>query len=609
MRRKLGLFTLGWVLVLFGGLIAHLVQTSGGVKVTDVRFPGDGGVQFAGLLYTPPSATPEHPAPAVLVAHGFINTREMQSPFAIELARRGYVVLAMDMAGHGYSGGVLGDQGGGGPAALKYLRGLPGVDKSNIGLEGHSMGGVPVIAAAAAFPDGYRSVVLEGSTTGFLGQTRDGDGAFPRNLEVVFGQFDEFAPLMWQVPKGSMAASSKRLEKIFATAGPVVPGKVYGDIAAGTARRLVNPPVDHPQEHFNAAGVAPAVDWFGQTLTGAASPKPLSDEIWFGKEIGTAIGFVGCVMLMLGTFDLALSMRLFSRLRAEPQVAASGRGGRWWLAFLVSAALPAVTFYPFMKFAPTVFFAPFAVTGTLPFALSTFSEQITNQLAVWAMLTGVVSLLLSLVLRGERTTFTHRWGLAVGIALLSVSVGYLSLVVVDALFKVDYRFWVLGLKLLDARHFGFFLVYLPFFTAFFLLALRGFASSIPVRGESATEASVYGALAMGLGFAVMLGAQYVTMAATGLLLTPQEPLNTIIAFQFVPILAVIGVIAAFTYRRTNDYAPGAFVCALFVTWYIVAGTAVFPSSLAAFAPRPAAKPSTAAAAQAPTPANAAPPAK
>ena len=64
------------------------------------------------------------------MAHGFINTREMQSPFAIELARRGFVVLAMDMAGHGYSGGALGDEGFGGPAALAYLRALPFVDKN-----------------------------------------------------------------------------------------------------------------------------------------------------------------------------------------------------------------------------------------------------------------------------------------------------------------------------------------------------------------------------------------------------------------------------------------------------------------------------------------------
>jgi hypothetical protein len=86
------------------------------------------------------------------------------------------------------------------------------------------------------------------------------------------------------------------------------------------------------------------------------------------------------------------------------------------------------------------------------------------------------------------------------------------------------------------------------------------------------------------------------MAATGLLLTPDEPLNTIIAFQFVPVLAVVGIIAAFTWRLTGDYVPGAFVCALFLTWYITAGTAIFPPNAAALAPPPAPRPATAAAA-------------
>ena len=193
MGRRLGLFTLGWVLVLFGGLIACLVQTSGGVSVRDIRYPGTGGSSFSALLYVPPGASAAHPAPAVLVSHGFINTREMQSPFAIELARRGFVVLAMDMAGHGWSDGALGEQGFGGPAGLAYLKSLPFVDKTEIGLEGHSMGGSPVMAAAASDPTGYRSVVLEGSTTHFLGAGPEGTPAFPRNLELVFGQHDEFA--------------------------------------------------------------------------------------------------------------------------------------------------------------------------------------------------------------------------------------------------------------------------------------------------------------------------------------------------------------------------------------------------------------------------------
>nr|QQZ51272.1 alpha/beta hydrolase [Phenylobacterium glaciei] len=95
---------------------------------------------MSGLLYRPASATAATPAPAVLASHGYINTREMQSPFAIELSRRGFVVLAMDMTGHGGSGAAVGQQGFGGPAALRYLRALDYVDAGNIGLEGHSLG-------------------------------------------------------------------------------------------------------------------------------------------------------------------------------------------------------------------------------------------------------------------------------------------------------------------------------------------------------------------------------------------------------------------------------------------------------------------------------------
>ncbi len=45
------------------------------------------------------------------------------------------------------------------------------------------------------------------------------------------------------------------------------------------------------------------------------------------------------------------------------------------------------------------------------------------------------------------------------------------------------------------------------------------------------------------------------------------------AIQFVPLLAFIGLVSTFTFRRTNSFWPGAFLCALVVTWYIVAGQA------------------------------------
>ena len=561
MLRKWGFLILGLVLILGGSYLASAIQTSGGVVLKDVRFAGDDGLTQSGLLYVPKSATAATPAPAVLASHGYINTREMQSPFAIELARRGFVVLAMDMVGHGYSDGAvkLGPgQDLGGPAALRYLQSLPFVDKTNIGLEGHSMGGVPIATAAASQPDGYKAIVFEGSTPAFLGAQTPPN---LHNLAVVFGQYDEFAPLMWGEPKGSLVANSKKLAKVFGVEGPVLVGKIYGAIGDGSARVLENPPVTHPWEHFSRAGVGGAVDWFQKTLTGEANPLPAADQIWLWKDIGTGIGFVGFVCLLLGTFELLMTTSLFASLNQAPQPVADRRGLKWWLAFVLTAAVPALTFYPVMK------------VGVLFFPMQLFPQSIQNQLVVWALANALITVLLSLVLRGGKPTFTNDWAKSAGIAAATMAVGYLSIVAVDAVFKVDYRFWVLGLKPFDARHALMAIPYLIPWTVFFLVALRALCANLAVKGEGFMFQAGAWKLAMSLGFVVLLVVEYATLFQTGLLFTPKEPLNTIVAIQFVPLLATIGAIAAVTYRRTNSYVPGALICALLLSWYVTAGTA------------------------------------
>ena len=100
------LFWIGLAILLIGSIAAHLVQTSSDVTIKDVRFVGAGGNLQSGLLYVPPGATAETKAPGILAVHGYINSREVQSGFAIEYARRGYVVLSIDQTGHGYSQGA-----------------------------------------------------------------------------------------------------------------------------------------------------------------------------------------------------------------------------------------------------------------------------------------------------------------------------------------------------------------------------------------------------------------------------------------------------------------------------------------------------------------------
>src|SRR6202048_3125617 len=264
MRGRWSLAITGLVLIIAGGLLAHFTQTADGIRIQDVRFKGAKGNTMSALLYIPANATAQAPAPGILAVHGYINSRETQDGFAIEFARRGYVVLDLDQTGHGYSDPPAFANGFGGPDGLAHLRSLDIVDKNNIGLEGHSMGGWTVLAAATAMPNDYKSMVLEGSSTG-KPFAADGTPNWPRNTALVFAQYEEFSNLMWGVDRARDVTQSPKLWAMFGTNGPVEPGKLYGDIAQGTARVLYTPAITHPAEHISHEAI-------GYTSTG--SPKP-----------------------------------------------------------------------------------------------------------------------------------------------------------------------------------------------------------------------------------------------------------------------------------------------------------------------------------------------
>ena len=84
------------VLILLGSALAGLFNTGiGATKVTRISFDGGHG-RLSGLLYMPKDASADNPKPAVIVTHGYLNSAEMQDANAIELSRRGFVVLALD---------------------------------------------------------------------------------------------------------------------------------------------------------------------------------------------------------------------------------------------------------------------------------------------------------------------------------------------------------------------------------------------------------------------------------------------------------------------------------------------------------------------------------
>src|SRR6201992_4471191 len=119
---------------------------------------------------------------------------------------------------------------------------------------------------------------------------------------------------MWGVEKARDVTKSEKLWALFGTTGAVEPGKVYGDIAQGTARVLYTPAMTAPAEHISNEAIGYSLGWFAKTLQGG-TPKPSSDQIWFRKEIGTLVALIGFVALLIGAFDGLLEASFFSHLR------------------------------------------------------------------------------------------------------------------------------------------------------------------------------------------------------------------------------------------------------------------------------------------------------
>ncbi len=557
------LLWLGIVIMVLGCWLAASIQTAGGIRIQDVRFTGTNGTAMSGLLYIPPNATAETPAPGVLAVHGYFNSREAQDGFAIEFSRRGYVVLAIDQTGHGYSEPPAFANAFGGIDGLKYLRSLDIVDKNNVGLEGHSMGGWTVVNAAAAIPDGYKALVLEGSSTG-APYAPEGTTSFPRNLAVVFSRYDEFAGIMWGVDKATNVIHSEKMQAVFGAGDPIVPGKVYGSMEEGSARVLYTPAGTHPMDHIYTVAIGHAVDWMQKNLEGGKT-IPADDQIWYWKEIGTLIALVGFTVFILGVLRGLLNLPYFAVLKGQPQVSSVKRDARWWITLAVGTLIPAITFLPFCRLGGDLI----PVNGVL-------SQQFVSELCFWVLLNVVIILSLAKVFRAQADRAIDQIVPSILLAVGVFAIAYTAVAMADFFFEVDFRIWFIAFKVMSHAQLAAFLVYLLPFVIFFVVVLRSLHSALAVSTDSVAVQYLANIAALASGFVVFLLVQYGLLFSghQPLLFHMFDPLRLIVSINFVPLMIFVAVVSTFAYRHTGRYLPGALICAAFVTWYAVVGQAM-----------------------------------
>ena len=388
-KRSLTLLCVALALILLGSILAGVFNSGmGATKVSRIRFDGGHG-QLSGLLYMPKDASADNPKPTIIVTHGYLNSAEMQDANAIELSRRGFVVLALDQYDHGHSKlshenysdtsffGVwlpfwlnsMND-------AVQYMYEQPYVLKDDagngiIGVTGHSMGGFSSTMALAldevqAAETGVRKVyagLSEGSDfmytglVGFDAATADALGG-GRTIGKVCAQYDEFFFNDPTVEGGTVRhkdyVSTPDGMTFLQQTAPAQANTWY-DTSDGGQRIIYQPAQTHPWNHFSAETTAYAVSFYQTAFADYSSYlkdiQP-SSQVWQWKEAFECVALVGFVMLIIALASILIELPFFSKTKTgELAVQTSVTGGKKaviCIVLIVAVLLPAIFFEPLM---------------------------------------------------------------------------------------------------------------------------------------------------------------------------------------------------------------------------------------------------------------------
>ncbi|MBR4457951.1 MAG: alpha/beta hydrolase [Clostridia bacterium] len=395
------------IIVLFSFLASMFNTGMFSTSVKRISFDTEHGT-LSGLLYMPKGASEEDPRPTVIVTHGYLNSAEMQDANAIELSRRGYVVLALDMYDHGHSD-IMEENYHGGTGfmntwapfwvhsmydAVKYMYDQPYVlkdeaDNGIIGITGHSMGGFSSTMAVYYdefdnAPQGFRMIranLTEGSDfyytsiVPFLGveewslettpryfvnaQTFDAAGG-GRYLGKVAAQYDEFFFNAPDAPEGTVRhkdyVSTPDGMTFLQQAEPAKADTWY-DTSDGGHRIIYQPAQTHPWNHFSTKTTGHAIDFYNAAFADYVKTEPAGagSQIWYWKEICECVALVGFVLFILAFANLLIHLPFFRQACTElkPHAPAKGLGlVLTILVLLIAMALPALLFEKMYSWTP-----------------------------------------------------------------------------------------------------------------------------------------------------------------------------------------------------------------------------------------------------------------
>ena len=484
---------IGIVLMLLSGIVVSVIQTgSGSIDMKELKIETDRGYAMSAYLFVPENATEETPAPAIVTSHGYLNNKEMQDANYVELARRGFVVLAIDQPSHGNSDNQTGSRDANGVyQGVLALSRMPFVDVEKIGVTGHSMGGGSCNSAVTEDIANGTNLIAAVLINCNDATYKDADGNYAnmygtRDVGIMAAMYDEFfhsrvdeetgetlqAPFFMG---GTNAQSFLNFgadpsDEGFETreAFTVYKQEIDGEEAM---RVIYNPEIIHPWSHFSARATNAVISFFTEAL-GAPNPIDPADQVWQWKEAFNFVGAIGMVIFVVCFSILLVFTPSFESLRAkeivEPMPVKDGKGKAWfWLSLAISAIFATVIYIPILQVGTNM----------------AVSQTETMGLGLWSALCGAFSILSMIVYYfayGKKNGFDlvdrgvkmplKQLGKSILLGIIVAVVAYGCVFVVDYFFNSDFRLWTLAIKTFEVDKVWLVLTYMWLFLIYYVAA-------------------------------------------------------------------------------------------------------------------------------------------
>jgi dienelactone hydrolase len=530
--------------------LADRIQRDGGmIGIIDGRI-SDGEGYLTYKMYKPVTASENDKAPAVLLLHGYQNDHETCAAYAIELARRGAVVMCLDEYGHGSSslglikrgyvdhvvkvnygndsvedktfreisgskryrvlmnfsnlsffndhysrddhGNAILDSSCGGSLAYEILSKFDYVDSSRMAVSGHSMGTWSSWTVAADFagtPIAPKAVVLQCGEL-FTDDVYDAKKIHFNNVLLLQAKYDEFSYFRdyQRMVDDDLLKSDLRTSFLNTTADQAEWNRTYGSFADGSARRMELLMTNHRLTTHHLGGLAVALDWFDQAI---GLPNKLSNTDIVAKTKEYLV-LASMLCILAGLFPLMaylLETPLFRDVKqVMPDMDSMASKKGWRKGALITILLSGASF-PFMTQLGH---------ALLPLPEGIFRMTVGNGFLGWYLLLIIVMLITSAITRSKnkkKGIASEKFDLAVflrSLALAIVMIAYVYIVnmIYTLLFDLDLRFIWPFFRPFTLQRFLQFLVYIPFFALFYYLNNSKIMRDL--RTQSAYEKGFFG---------------------------------------------------------------------------------------------------------------------